>query len=1385
MEVGNNSTDTKTCDFHRTWWVYTNHYSDRSRTGRDIMPSHVGDRCCMEDSHLSRSKKDFMQPIILTCHDFADDVGKQCYLHVYGVRKAMYLMFKESQPKKWLYTTERQAMLSCFQRAGLIDIKDMKLVYKPPFKGACKGPRLMLKLYTSNHVNVRNVKETLQRITIPEMSCIDITTMHDEALAPETRWFIAKRARIVGRVRTAKPVTVTNKTNYYEAYAHHDDIIFDNMEDVDFPYQSVDERNKFYEYIADQYMCPIINEHASIPTKKVIFKHISKAKNIFSAMSSPCAKWTWYEFKKAFLHNIFSWVLKSHTNTSQDNIVHNDGGYREEYLALKSHVKEKGGYKRDEARLVGNIPLSDAVELVFYETLHIAYRVKAALKSYWKNTVLAKNAQEREDYLKPLTLQISGKKRWLVLDIETDYQPHHVKDESIIIISTVVFDHSSSPTVSCKQFYRIPPGMTQDEYIGTSLDCFQRDVTCLIKKLLGRAMKESKEELHELYDVSMVSSEEQLLTQFNDYVCQLRCSFIGYFNGHAFDLPFIANRHNKYKQKKMQSDVSGDTQQQRKLSYTFSYKWDQGYIRYEPSTRKHNHKTFGHDVWASRICSERDKLRGGKCDIRVKKSVFRCPSGSDRDNVCSSGTEGDGDDSDDNVNYTDNKPFASNTQGKCLRSARRIRSILMNQVTLVDVMKFVAENKRCCKLEVAAQKYLGVGKFTDEEVKYENMYKTWLGGNKVKLAAYAMIDAILTQQLIIVKKLNAFYSTLSEIVGLSERETYLEESLRRLISVVNRLGYCDNLLTPDTTIHRDDRFLWVVEHKWKESDYKHLRPPGGSTVPDVFGIYFVPSATLDFKSQYPSIMAGYNVCMTSSIEKGDIERLGLKEEDYMLVKLQNTRPVVRHACAEFNRKCNADVSSTGDPRNCRTDLKYEIVEYDAYFVRESYYQSILNICSREMSAARNSYKSLRDISERKGDWLNCQIYEIYQLVVKTVSNSMYGGSMRIDSIVGDAITNTGRSQARQLALLAESKGMSVMNGDTDSVFIQLIPNPKDCTTFAAMARYFQMNPCDTTVHDVLDKLFSLAKAFTDEVNFGNKELGIGPLYPDPCFLELEKLFPSLCNFRKKNYAGYKLTPELKVSAHRSGMTGKKSDTTTVKSASQFVCIKLLLRRDFPGFFSFIRHMYDFVSWEIYHQDTQNARVQALCQRIDEADMNCETAMKAREEITEVIEKEKRRQESGTYHIPLKWLISHERVGEVDDPKPKTVATKRAIDMCKYMGVERHNAPMFMEVCRNSSVQVTAGLLTILNTFLCAPQNKVQESRSTRRHRSCHSQEHHKKYVQSKQAMADRLARAANETCKLNVTAMPQRWRVQPEMKYCPTEEERYVAEKLKEYMDSL
>ena len=164
---------------HKNWWCYTNccvpAFNNHSRINQNVLQ-----KCKKDNSHLVNTGNhyDFNQPLVFTCFQPKDDSPsvygeKQCFVDVYGLRKMVYLQFTMDMPSKWANVAYRQEILTYLQDMNLHSIRDMKLVYKRPYKKACLGSKLVLKLYINGHSNVNTFRERIMSLNREEMSCID------------------------------------------------------------------------------------------------------------------------------------------------------------------------------------------------------------------------------------------------------------------------------------------------------------------------------------------------------------------------------------------------------------------------------------------------------------------------------------------------------------------------------------------------------------------------------------------------------------------------------------------------------------------------------------------------------------------------------------------------------------------------------------------------------------------------------------------------------------------------------------------------------------------------------------------------------------------------------------------------------------------------------------------------------------------------------------------------------------------------------------------------------------------------------------------------------------------------------------------------------------
>uniref|UniRef100_A0A7N6FDQ1 DNA polymerase n=1 Tax=Anabas testudineus TaxID=64144 RepID=A0A7N6FDQ1_ANATE len=170
----------------------------------------------------------------------------------------------------------------------------------------------------------------------------------------------------------------------------------------------------------------------------------------------------------------------------------------------------------------------------------------------------------------------------------------------------------------------------------------------------------------------------------------------------------------------------------------------------------------------------------------------------------------------------------------------------------------------------------------------------------------------------------------------------------------------------------------------------------------LYRYYSVPIATLDFSSLYPSIMMAHNLCYTTLLQKGSVEKLGW-------------------ACL-FNN-CDLFVKST-----VRKGLLPEILE---------------NL----LSARKRAKTELK----KETDPFKKQVLDGRQLALKISANSVYGFTgAQVGKLpcleISQSVTGFGRQMIEQTKQLVESRytisggyqaDAKVIYGDTDSVMVKL------------------------------------------------------------------------------------------------------------------------------------------------------------------------------------------------------------------------------------------------------------------------------------------------------------------------------------------------------------
>uniref|UniRef100_A0AAQ6A4A5 DNA polymerase n=1 Tax=Amphiprion ocellaris TaxID=80972 RepID=A0AAQ6A4A5_AMPOC len=179
-----------------------------------------------------------------------------------------------------------------------------------------------------------------------------------------------------------------------------------------------------------------------------------------------------------------------------------------------------------------------------------------------------------------------------------------------------------------------------------------------------------------------------------------------------------------------------------------------------------------------------------------------------------------------------------------------------------------------------------------------------------------------------------------------------------------------------------------------------------STLPSLCRYYSVPIATLDFSSLYPSIMMAHNLCYTTLLQKGSVQKLGLSPDDFIK-------------------------TPTGDQ-----------------FVKSSVRKGLLpEILENLLSARKRAKAELK----KETDPFKKQVLDGRQLALKISANSVYGFTgAQVGKLpcleISQSVTGFGRQMIETTKKLVESKytlsngyqaDAKVIYGDTDSVMVKL------------------------------------------------------------------------------------------------------------------------------------------------------------------------------------------------------------------------------------------------------------------------------------------------------------------------------------------------------------
>uniref|UniRef100_A0AAQ5ZR12 DNA polymerase delta catalytic subunit n=1 Tax=Amphiprion ocellaris TaxID=80972 RepID=A0AAQ5ZR12_AMPOC len=216
--------------------------------------------------------------------------------------------------------------------------------------------------------------------------------------------------------------------------------------------------------------------------------------------------------------------------------------------------------------------------------------------------------------------------------------------------------------------------------------------------------------------------------------------------------------------------------------------------------------------------------------------------------------------------------------------------------------------------------------------------------------------------------------------------------LQKLMCVINYMEMARVTGVPLTYLLSRGQQIKVVSQLLRQAMKQDLVMPvvkteggedytGATVIEPEKGYYSVPIATLDFSSLYPSIMMAHNLCYTTLLQKGSVQKLGLSPDDFIK-------------------------TPTGDQ-----------------FVKSSVRKGLLpEILENLLSARKRAKAELK----KETDPFKKQVLDGRQLALKISANSVYGFTgAQVGKLpcleISQSVTGFGRQMIETTKKLVESK----------------------------------------------------------------------------------------------------------------------------------------------------------------------------------------------------------------------------------------------------------------------------------------------------------------------------------------------------------------------------
>ncbi|KAF7551548.1 hypothetical protein G7046_g7693 [Stylonectria norvegica] len=185
----------------------------------------------------------------------------------------------------------------------------------------------------------------------------------------------------------------------------------------------------------------------------------------------------------------------------------------------------------------------------------------------------------------------------------------------------------------------------------------------------------------------------------------------------------------------------------------------------------------------------------------------------------------------------------------------------------LDLLQLIQRDHqlRSYTLNSVCSHFLGEQK---EDVHYTMITELFNGTpeSRRRLALYCLKDAYLPQRLMDKLSCVENYTEMARVTGVPFNFLLSRGQQVKFISQLFRKALEQKLVIPN------------LKSEGSDEQYE-----GATVIEPTRGYYSVPIATLDFASLYPSIMQAHNLCYTTLVSKGAIEKFELKKgEDYIV-----------------------------------------------------------------------------------------------------------------------------------------------------------------------------------------------------------------------------------------------------------------------------------------------------------------------------------------------------------------------------------------------------------------------------------------------------------------------------------------------------------------------